>query len=66
MKNFLMILFTAIYFVCFFFLLDFIFRRLPLHSFIDILTLVCLFVAFLASVGLAQFTIHKLLSRSDK
>ena len=60
MKNFLMLVFTAVYFVIFFFVVDRLFTLLPLNGLVNILALVCLFIAFLASVGLAQFTVHKI------
>ena len=54
MKKVLMLVFTAIYFVIFFFLVDRVFSLFPLSGLANILALVCLFIAFLASVGLAQ------------
>lgn len=66
MKKFLMLVFTAIYFVIFFFLLDRVFSLFPLSGLANILALVCLFIAFLASVGLAQFTVHKIRDWNSK
>ncbi len=62
MKTLLLVVFTGIYFTCFFFLLDLVFRQFSLGSIINISAIVCLFIAFLVSVGLAQATIHKLTS----
>ena len=66
MKNFLMLVFTAVYFVIFFFVVDRLFTLLPLNGLVNILALVCLFIAFLASVGLAQFTVHKIKELNGK
>lgn len=60
MKKFLMLVFTAVYFVIFFFVVDRLFSFLPVNGLVNTLAVVCLFAAFLASVGLAQFTVHKI------
>ena len=66
MKKVLMLVFTAIYFVIFFFLVDRVFSLFPLSGLANILALVCLFITFLASVGLAQFTVHKIRDWNSK
>lgn len=66
MKKVLMLVFTAIYFVIFFFLVDRVFALFPLSGLVNILALACLFIAFLASVGLAQFTVHKIRDWNSK
>ena len=66
MKKVLMLVFTAIYFVIFFFLVDRVFALFPLSGLANILALACLFIAFLASVGLAQFTVHKIRDWNSK
>ena len=66
MKKVLMLVFTAIYFVIFFLLVDRVFSLFPLSGLANILALVCLFIAFLASAGLAQFTVHKIRDWNSK
>ena len=66
MKKVLMLVFTAIYFVIFFFLVDRVFSLFSFFFLANILALVCLFIAFLASVGLAQFTVHKIRDWNSK
>lgn len=66
MKKVLMLVFTAIYFVIFFSLVDRVFSLFPLSGLANILALVYLFIAFLASVGLAQFTVHKIRDWNSK
>ena len=65
MKKVLMAV-PPIYFVIFFFLVDRVFSLFPLSGLANILALVCLFIAFLASVGLAQFTVHKIRDWNSK
>ena len=43
-----------------------VFSLFPLSGLANILALVCLFIAFLASVGLAQFTVHKIRDWNSK
>ena len=66
MKKVLMLVFTAVYFVIFFFVVDRLFSFLPVNGLVNTLALVCLFIAFLASVGLAQFTVHKIRDWNSK
>lgn len=50
---------TIVYFICFFGIIQWIFGHT--HSLLtDILALVCMGIAFIASVGLADFTVRKI------
>lgn len=54
----LMLLFTIVYFVVFFFLIDLVFRN-TLSLFTNLLAVVCLIIAFIVSVGMAEYTVKK-------
>jgi len=56
----LMLLFTIVYFVILFFLLDLVFRNASISVFTNILILVCWIIAFILSVGLAEYTEKKI------
>jgi len=56
----LMIFFSVVYFVVFFFLIDFAFRNTSLSLFTNLLGLVCLIIAFIVSVGMAEYTVKKI------
>lgn len=55
----LFVFFTAVYFLCFVKIIDLIFRN-TLSLFASILALVCYVIAFVISVGLAEFTIKRI------
>lgn len=55
----LMLLFTIVYFVVFFFLIDLVFRN-TLSLFTNLLAVVCLIIAFIVSVGMADYTVKKI------
>ena len=59
MKNTLFILFTAVYFWLFCQVIDFLFRNSGVNFVIDVLAVVCWIIAFVASVGLGDFTVKK-------
>lgn len=59
MKNFLFIIFTAVYFYLFCQVIDLLFRSGP-NFVLDLLTIVCWIVSFVASVGFADFTVKKI------
>lgn len=63
MKTMVFLVFTAIYFACFYFLIDLIFTRLiqGINLVLDIACIVCLVAALTASIGLADLTAKKLL-----
>ncbi|TFZ41507.1 hypothetical protein E4100_02700 [Soehngenia longivitae] len=59
--------FTIVYFLVFFFLLDLVFRNtMGISPIADVLQLVCLIVAFIISVGLADYTIKKIEEKYSK
>ncbi len=55
----LMLFFTAVYFLIFCFLIDLVFRN-TLSVLTDLLALVCWIIAFIVSVGLADYTVKKI------
>lgn len=55
----LMVFFTVVYFLIFCFLIDLIFRN-TLSVFTDLLAVVCWIIAFVASVGLADYTVKRI------
>ena len=59
MKTFLFLIFTAVYFLCFYLVIDFLFSRLAVNLVYDIACIVCLAAALAASIGLADFTVRK-------
>ncbi len=59
MKNFLFLVFTAIYFYLFCQIIDLIFRNCGISFILDILAVVCWIIAFVTSVGLGDFTVKK-------
>lgn len=59
MKTFLFLIFTAVYFLCFYWVIDFLFSRLAVNLVYDIASIVCLVAALAASIGLADFTVRK-------
>ena len=60
MKDKILILFfTAVYFLIFCFLIDLVFRN-TLSVLTDLLALVCWIIAFIVSVGLADYTVKKI------
>lgn len=54
--------FTVVYFLIFCFLIDLIFRN-TLSVFTDLLAVVCWIIAFIVSVGLADYTVKRIKSR---
>lgn len=58
----LTVFFAAVYYVVFLFLIDLIFRN-TLSAVADILAIVCWIVAFLVSVGLAEYTVKNIRER---
>ena len=54
-----MLFFTAVYFLIFCFLIDLVFRN-TLSVLTDLLALVCWIIAFIVSVGLADYTVKKI------
>lgn len=50
---------TIVYFILFFKIIQWIFRY-AFNPLTDILSLVCVVIAFIASVGLADFTVKKI------
>lgn len=59
MKNFLFLVFTAIYFYLFCQIIDLIFRNCGISFILDILAVICWIIAFVTSVGLGDFTVKK-------
>jgi len=55
----LRLFFTVVYFVAFLFLIDLVFRN-TLSILTDILAVVCWVIAFVVSVGLADYTVEKI------
>lgn len=55
----LMLFFTAVYFLIFYLLIDLVFRN-TLSVLTDLLALVCWIIAFIVSVGLADYTVKKI------
>ena len=51
--------FTVVYFLIFCFLIDLIFRN-TLSVFTDLLAVVCWIIAFIVSVGLADYTVKRI------
>lgn len=51
--------FTVVYFLIFCFLIDLIFRN-RLSVFTDLLAVVCWIIAFIVSVGLADYTVKRI------
>lgn len=51
--------FTVVYFLIFCFLIDLIFRN-TLSIFTDLLAVVCWIIAFIVSVGLADYTVKRI------
>lgn len=60
MKNFLFIIFTAVYFYLFCQLVDLLFRSSGPNFVLDLLTIVCWIVSFVASIGFADYTVKKI------
>lgn len=59
--------FTIVYFLVFFFLLDLVFRNtMGISPITNVLQLACLIVAFIVSVGLADYTIKKIEEKYSK
>lgn len=52
--------FTAIYFVLWFYLVDYGFWRVPVSFVYDLLAIVLLIIGFVASVALAEWTVRKI------
>lgn len=52
--------FTAVYFVLWFYLVDYGFRRVPVNFVYDLLAIVLLIIGFVASVALADWTVRKI------
>jgi hypothetical protein len=59
MKSFLFVVFTAFYFWLFCQVIDFLFRNSGVNFVTDVLAVVCWIIAFVASVGLGDFTVKK-------
>ena len=51
--------FTAVYFCCFFFVTDLIFRH-TIGFVADLFAIACLLISLIISVGLAEFTVNKI------
>lgn len=51
--------FTAVYFIVFLFLIDLLFRH-TLTAVANMLAIACWIIAFIASIGPAQFTVGKI------
>ena len=60
MKNFLFLIFTAVYFYLFCQVIDLIFRNSGPNFVLDLLVIVCWIVSFVASIGFADFTVQKI------
>ncbi len=60
MKNFLFIIFTAMYFYLLCQLIDLLFRNSGPNFVLDLLVIVCWLVSFMASIGFADFTVKKI------
>ncbi len=58
-------LFAGIYFLLFLFVIDLLFRN-TLSAMTDILAIVCWIIAFIASVGLADFTVKKVREKDSE
>ncbi len=61
----LKVFFTVVYFVVFLFIINLIFRN-TLSAFTDILTIACFVIAFIASVGLACYTVKRIQEKYEK
>ena len=57
--------FTAVYFLASLFLIDLIFRN-TLSVLTDIMAVICWIIAFVASVGLAEYTVKKIRNKYQK
>ena len=55
----LKVFFTVVYLYIFWFTIDLIFRN-TLSVLTDILALICLVIAFIISVGMAEYTVKKM------
>jgi len=55
----LMIFFSVVYYVIFLHLIDFVFRN-TFSLFTDLLALICMIIAFIVSVGMAEYTVKKI------
>ncbi len=55
----LKVFFTVVYLYIFWFIIDLIFRN-TLSVLTDILALICLVIAFIISVGMAEYTVKKI------
>jgi len=60
MKNFLFLIFTAVYFYLFCQVIDLAFRSSGISFILDILVVVCWIIALVASVGLGDYTVKKI------
>lgn len=61
----LRVFFTVVYFLVFLFLMDLVFRN-TVNPLTDLAALVCGVIAFVASVGLAGYTVKKIREHSPK
>jgi len=52
--------FTGVYFICLFLAIRAVFDRLPINFALDLLAIACMVIAFVVSVGLAEFTVRKI------
>lgn len=59
-NNFLIVVFTAMYFYIFLKIIDLVFRHGPVSAGFSIFTIVCWVIAFIVSVGLSVFTEKKI------
>jgi hypothetical protein len=55
----LMIFFSVVYYVVLLFLIDLVFRN-TLSLYTDLLALICMIIAFIVSVGMAEYTVKKI------
>ena len=61
----LILFFTAVYFYLFVKLIDLFFRH-AITPFADILAIICWMIAFIVSVGLADYTVKKIKEKNQK
>lgn len=65
-KNILFLVFTVVFFLCLYFGLDLIFRRAGVNTLNDVLAVVGLVLALIASVGLAELVVRRIKQYREK
>lgn len=63
----LVVFFTIVYFICFWKIIDVVLCYTPWDiSFLNLVGVICLFIAFLVSIGLACYTVKKIEKKYSK